>query len=70
MNDLNKHIGAEIRRLRKEKGLTLEQLGLLIDKPKSNISALENGKFNPSVEYLVKIAEALENKMNISFSKL
>ncbi len=70
MSELNKQIGAEIRRIRKEKGLTIEQLGKLVNKPKSNISALENGKFNPSIDYLTKIAEALENKLNISFIKV
>ncbi len=70
MSELRKEIGAEIKRMRKEKGLTQEQLGKLIDKPKSNISALENGRFNCSVEYLKEVAEALENKLKISFEKL
>jgi len=42
-------------------------LGELLNKPRGNVSKLENGKFNPSIEYLSKVANALEMKLQIRF---
>ena len=54
-------LGAKIKELRKEKGLTLEQLAELIGSGKSYIWELENkGVKRPSAEKLAAIAKALD----------
>lgn len=53
-------IGEKIQKLRKEKGLTLEQLAELADSSKSYIWELENKNLpRPSAEKLSKIAAQL-----------
>lgn len=53
-------LGDKIRKLRKEKGLTLEQLGTLSESSKSYIWELENkDPPRPSADKLQKIADAL-----------
>lgn len=53
-------VGANIRRLRKAKGLTQEQLAHESEIAMRYIAGVERGEENPSLRYLVKIAEALE----------
>lgn len=55
-------IGENIKRLRKEKGLTQKQLGILCQPPidEANIRKYENDKQNPKVDTLKKIAKVLE----------
>lgn len=53
-------VGANIRRLRKAKGLTQEQLAHEAEIAMRYIAGVERGEENPSLRYLVKIAEALE----------
>lgn len=60
MNTLNEKIGAKIRRLRKTKGMTQQQFGTAISTMQANVSLLEKGKLNPSIEYLEKVANALK----------
>ncbi|WP_323984998.1 helix-turn-helix transcriptional regulator [Fusibacter ferrireducens] len=55
-------------RLRLEQGLSQQDLAELIDTKHSAISRLENGSYNPSVEFLSKIAHALGKKLHISFN--
>ena len=53
-------VGAEVRRWRQTRGLTLAQVG---DRSRLNVgylSQIENGKATPSLDALVAIAEALE----------
>ena len=54
-------IGENIKRLRKEKGLTQKQLGTLCQPPidEANIRKYENDKQNPKIETIYKIADAL-----------
>mgnify|MGYP000851916218 CR=1 FL=1 len=53
-------LGEKIRKLRKEKGLTLEQLGALSESSKSYVWELENkDPPRPSADKLQKIADAL-----------
>ena len=54
-------LGAKIKELRKEKGLTLEQLAEKIGSGKSYIWEIENkGVKRPSAEKLAAIAKALD----------
>ncbi len=57
----------EIIRLRIEKGLTQMQLAELVGTKQSAISRLENGSYNPSIEFLSKVAHALGKEIHISF---
>lgn len=53
-------IGERIKEVRKEKGLTQKKLGELSGIAESNIRKYENGKQNPKIETIQKIASALE----------
>ena len=59
-------IGENIKRIRKEKGLTQKQLGDLCNPPMADsaIRRYEIGKANPKIETLMKIAEALNVKLS------
>ena len=52
-------IGDNIRRFRKERGITQKKLGELCGIAEPNIRKYENGKQNPKLETLEKIASAL-----------
>lgn len=58
----------EIIRLRIEKGLTQKDLANLMGTKQSAISRLENGSYNPSVDFLNRIAHTLGKELHISFS--
>ncbi len=51
--------------LRKEKGLSQEELAKIIGTKQSAISRLENEKYNPSVELLARIAKAFDKELEI-----
>lgn len=58
---MSNQLGSKIKELRKEKGLTLEQLAEQIGSGKSYIWEIENrGVKRPSAEKLTAIAQALE----------
>ncbi len=61
-------IKKELIRLRLEQGLSQHDLAELIGTKQSAISRLENGSYNPSVEFLSKIAHALGKELHISFN--
>lgn len=52
-------VGANIRRLRKAKGLTQEQLAHEAGMAMRYVAGVERAEENPSLRFLVKIAEAL-----------
>ena len=58
MDDL-KRIGINITRVRKEKGMTQEDLCGATEMDRSHLSEIENGKMNITVKTLAKIAEGL-----------
>lgn len=53
------NIGINIRTARKEKGITMKELGALIGASESAVSLYERGKREPSYETLLMIAEEL-----------
>ena len=54
-------LGKKIKALRKEKGLSLDQLATMTDSAKSYLWSLENGdNQNPSADKLRKLTEALD----------
>lgn len=53
----NSYLGEKIKRIRKDKGLTMEEFGKLLDASKGNVSMWESGKVTPSNERLKSIAD-------------
>jgi len=53
--------------LRKEKKLTQKELAELIGDKQSNISRLESGNYNPTLAKLKKIADCLNQRLDIKF---
>lgn len=59
----------EVIKARNEKGLTQEQLAQKIGSTQRIISRLENGKYNPSLEFLERLASGLDRRLSIQFNK-
>lgn len=53
---------------RNEKHMSQRELAQRIGTSKSNISRLESGNYNPSLDMLTKVASALGKDLNISLS--
>ena len=60
-------IKKEIIRLRLSQGLSQKDLAQKVGTRQSAISRLESGEYNPSVEFLSKVAHALGKNISISF---
>jgi transcriptional regulator with XRE-family HTH domain len=60
MNDINKDVGFNIRRVREEQGLTQEKLAELADLHRAYIGQIERGEKNIGLKNLEKIAKALK----------
>lgn len=58
--DVVQLLGENVRKYRKLKGMTQEQLGLEAEMERSYVSDLERGTRNPSVRALGRLAEALD----------
>ena len=64
-NSIEYQLVREIIRARHELNLTQEQLALLVGTKQSNISRLESGEYNPSIEFLSKVASAMGKTLEI-----
>lgn len=53
---------------RNKNNLTQEELAIRVGTKKSNISRLESGNYNPSLDFLSKVAEALGKELEVSLS--
>lgn len=56
---------AQIIRARKEQNMTQAELAKKVGTQKSNISRLESGNYNPSLDFLVKVAESLGKTLSV-----
>lgn len=56
---INREVGERIRRLRKERKMTLPQLAAAADTSKGGLFRIETGSGNPTVATLSQIATAL-----------
>lgn len=56
---LRYEIISQIINVRKELNITQEELALRVGTQKSNISRLESGTYNPSIDFLAKVAKGL-----------
>lgn len=59
-------IARQLKEVRKSEGMTQQHLADLIGTKKSNISRFESGKYNPSIEFLIKIAGGLGKEIQFS----
>lgn len=57
--ELFRHIGKRIKKLREEKNISQQALAYLCDFEKSNMSRIESGRTNPTIGTLYKISLAL-----------
>lgn len=60
MHELVAHVGSRIRRYRKERGITLQQLADMIHKSRASVSKYETGEITIDVQTLYEISQALE----------
>ena len=60
-------VADQVVKARTELKLTQQELAERMGDKQSNISRLESGTYNPSLEYLNKVAEALGKKLHIEF---
>ena len=56
----------QIIKARKEQNITQAELAKRVSTQKSNISRLESGNYNPSLDFLIKVAESLGKKLSIN----
>lgn len=62
-------LAEEIKRLRKERNLTQEELGKIIGVQRAQISKLENGLSNVTIGTVSKLVSALKAEINFSIYK-
>ena len=56
---------SQIINARKEQNMTQEELAKKVGTQKSNISRLESGNYNPSLDFLIKVARSLGKELSI-----
>ena len=56
---------SQIKKVRKEQHMTQESLAERAGTKKSNISRLESGKYNPSLDLLIRVAGCLGKRIHI-----
>ncbi|WP_113671779.1 helix-turn-helix domain-containing protein [Vallitalea guaymasensis] len=56
---------SEIIKARKEQNITQEELAFRTGTQKSNISRLESGNYNPTLNFLFKVARGLGKEIHI-----
>lgn len=63
MTDWRAIVGGNVRRLRKDRGLTQEQLAFEARLDLTYIGGIERGRRNPSIMVLARIADALNAEL-------
>ncbi len=66
MDELNKLVGANLKRLRSEKGLSLDAVSTLSGVSKSTLGQIERGETSPTISTIWRIADGLK----VSFTAL
>ena len=64
-NVTREEVIALFRNYRKELGMTQSQLGQKAGVTQPNITRFESGNYNPSLEFLVRIATAMGKKVKV-----
>lgn len=65
--DCKYYIGKKIAVIRKQQGITQEQLSKMTGLSQANICRIENGKYNFSIDTIKKIANALNIEFEIKY---
>jgi transcriptional regulator with XRE-family HTH domain len=65
VNSARQEVAAQLRQVRRDQGMTQESLAELVGTKKSNISRLESGRYNPSLDFLVKVAGGLGKQIHV-----
>ncbi|MBP3489543.1 MAG: helix-turn-helix transcriptional regulator [Roseburia sp.] len=74
MKDGEKGTGAryevveQLKNARRAQNVTQEVLAERVGTKKSNISRFESGRYNPSLDFLIKMAESLGKQIHIKIS--
>ena len=63
----DKNIYSSIAEARKSKNISQTELSKMTGIIQADISRIENGKANPTINVLKRIADALEMNLNLSF---
>ncbi len=64
-SNASQEVAKQLRDVRKSQGMTQESLAELVGTKKSNISRLESGRYNPSLDFLVKVARGLGKQIQV-----
>lgn len=64
-NHARQEIASQLRQVRKEQGMTQERPAEKVGTRKSNISRLESGRYNPSLDFLEKVAGGLGREIEV-----
>lgn len=64
-SNASQEVAKQLRDARKSQGMTQESLAELVGTKKSNISRLESGRYNPSLDFLVKVARGLGKQIQV-----
>ena len=64
-SNARQEVAKQLRDVRKSQGMTQESLAELVGTKKSNISRLESGRYNPSLDFLVKVAGGLGKQIQV-----
>ena len=65
VNSPRAEVVRQLKEVRKAEGITQEHLAELVGTKKSNISRLESGRYNPSLDFLVKVADGLGKQITV-----
>lgn len=55
----------QLKEVRRDQGMTQAYLAELVGTKKSNISRLESGRYNPSLDFLIKVAGGLGKEISL-----
>ena len=59
-------LASQLRAARLSKNLTQQAVADMAGTKRSNISRMESGKYNPSLDFLVKVADSMGMQLNIN----
>ncbi len=65
IKNLRENTAREMKDIRKEQKITQNELAEKIGTKKSNISRFESGKYNPTLDFMAKMADGLGKDIKI-----
>lgn len=60
-----REVAEQLKKARKAQNVTQEVLAERVGTKKSNISRLESGRYNPSLDFLTRVAEGLGKQVSV-----